>query len=49
MIMTPQELEQQSPIKVCRWVDIHSPECKEIDGDMHHFTLQCLRIGLEGQ
>lgn len=45
--MKPQELEAQSPIKIDRWVDVHSSDCKEIDGDLHAFTLKCIKIGFE--
>jgi len=45
--MTPQELDSQSSVKIDRWIDVHSPECKEIDGHLHSFTLRCMKIGFE--
>lgn len=45
--MTPQELESQSAIKINRWVEVHSQECKDIDSDLHWFTLKCIKIGFE--
>lgn len=45
--MTPAELDAQSPIKVNRWVDVHSDECKIIDDGTHDFTLLCIKYGME--
>jgi hypothetical protein len=44
--MTPKELDAQSPIKIDRWVDVSSAECKELD-DTYAFTKKCIAIGME--
>lgn len=44
--MTPKELDAQSSIKIDRWVDLESEECKEMD-DTYTFTKKCIRIGFE--
>ena len=45
--MTPMELDNQSPIKIDRWIEVHSQECKELDDGLHWFTLKCINIGFE--
>lgn len=45
--MTPAQLDAQCPVKIDRWVDVHSDECKVIDDDLHWFTLKCMKIGFE--
>lgn len=44
--MKPIDLDQQSPIKIDRWIDIGSEEWKELD-DNPAFTKKVLRFGLE--
>jgi hypothetical protein len=43
---TPTQLDQQSKVKVDKWLDLDSEECKDKDPDMP-FTKKCLRIGAE--
>lgn len=45
--MTPAELDAQSKIKVDRWIEVHSQECKDIDDGLHWFTIKCMNIGFE--
>lgn len=40
--MTPRELDSQSPVKISRWIEVHSQECIDIDDGLHAFTLECI-------
>jgi len=40
------ELDAQSKIKIDRWIDIDSEECKELD-DNHSLTKRWLKLGFE--
>jgi len=44
--ISPSELDKQSPIKIDKWLNIDSEECREKDPD-HSLTKKWLRIGLE--
>ena len=44
--LSPQQLDQQSPVKIERWLDIDSEECCAKDPDIA-LTKKWLRIGLE--
>ena len=44
--ISPKELDAQSPVKISRWLDIDSEECKELDQD-RQFTNKILRFGFE--
>jgi hypothetical protein len=45
-VRKPEELDAQSPVKVSRWLDVHSEEFKQID-DYRPFTMKLLRMGFE--
>lgn len=42
--MTPKELDFQSEVKINRWIDIDSEECKLLDDNIE-FTKKVLKIG----
>ena len=39
--MSPEQLDTQSPVKIDRWIDIDSKECKMID-EFHSFFKETL-------
>jgi hypothetical protein len=41
--LTPEELDRQSPIKIDKWLDIDSEECKDKDPD-HALTKKWLKM-----
>lgn len=43
----PAELDRQSRVRIDRWLDVESQECRDLD-DMPDFTRQCLRAGADG-
>ncbi len=43
---TGQELDAQSPVKIDRWIDVDSEECKDMD-ETPDFTRKIMRIGFE--
>jgi hypothetical protein len=45
MNLSPKQLDAQNPIKIDRWLDLHSDECRSID-DNREFTLHCLKLGM---
>jgi hypothetical protein len=45
MNLSAKQLDEQSSIKIDRWLDVHSDECKSID-DNREFTLHCLKLGM---
>ena len=47
-IMSPAELDKQSPVRISRWLDIDSSELKEIDDD-RKFTKKIILMGFEEQ
>lgn len=44
--MNAKELEAQSPVKIDRWVDVYSEECRMMD-DTYDFTKKIMRLGFE--
>ena len=44
--MSPEELDKQSPVKIDKWLDIDSEECRDKDPDIA-LTKKWLRIGAE--
>ncbi len=45
-VLKPDLLDRQSPVKVNRWIDIDSDECKELDQD-RKFTKKILLMGFQ--
>ena len=45
---TPQELDAQSKIKIDRWIDVDSEECRDKD-DNYAFTKKCIKLGFQEQ
>jgi hypothetical protein len=46
MLPSPTQLDAQSKIKIDKWVDIFSDECKNMD-DNYEFTRKCLKLGMQ--
>jgi hypothetical protein len=46
-VRSPEELDAQSPVKISRFIDIDSQECKEMDED-RAFTKKLILMGFEG-
>ena len=44
--LSPKELDSQSKIRIDRWIELDSEECRSLD-DNYAFTKQCLKLGLE--
>lgn len=44
--MKPEELDKQSPIKIDRWLDLDSEECRDKDADIS-LTKKWFKIGVE--
>ena len=42
-MLSPKELDQQCRIKISRWVDIFSQECREMDND-HQLTIKWFKL-----
>lgn len=46
MELSPGELDEQSPVHIHRWVDVHSEECRMMDDD-HSLTMRIMRMGFQ--
>lgn len=44
--LSPKQLDEQSSVKIERWLDMNSKECLDMDSDPN-FTKKCYRIGTE--
>ena len=43
---SPKKLDAQALIRVDRWLDVHSSECRELDTN-HWLTLKFIKLGFE--
>jgi hypothetical protein len=46
-MLTPKELDDQCKIKIDKWIDLYSEECRELDSD-YQLTLKWFKI-LQGE